>query len=110
MITSEVPPIVEINDLYTFVTVHLIVVIITITDFTVCIRYNYRGGYFTSYLAVMMLILWILAYCGVNSHIINNSVYDIIRNIIIGGSITSTLQILTQVMCLIVSYVRVKRY
>lgn len=110
MITSEVPPIVEINDLYTFMTVHLIVVIITITDFTVCIRYNYRGGYFVSYLAVMMLILWILAYCGVNSHIINNRVCDIIRNIIIGGSITSALQILTQVMCLIVSYVRVKRY
>ena len=103
LVTSDVPPVVGLNDLYTFMAVYLIAIIITITDFTVCIRYNYRGGYSTLCLEVIILFLWILSYNGVNFLIINNGVNCIIRNILIGGIITSTLQILTQIMCLIVS-------
>lgn len=110
LVTSDVPPVVKLNDLYTFATVYLIAIIITITDFTVCIRYNYRGGYFTLCLEIIILFLWVLSYNGVNFLIINNGVNCIIRNILIGGIITSTLQILTQIMCLIVSCVKVKRH
>ena len=108
LVTSDVPPIVEINDLYMFVTVYLITIIITITDFTVCIRYNYRGGYFTLCFEAIILILWILSYNSVNFHIIKNGVNRII-NILFGGIITSTIQILAQLICLISSYVKVKR-
>lgn len=110
LVTSDVPLVVELNDLYTFMAVYLIAIIIIITDFMVCIRYNYRGGYFTLCLEVIILFLWILSYNGVNFLIINNDVNCIIRNILIGGIITSSLQILALLMCLIVSFVSVKRH
>lgn len=106
LVTSDVPPVVELNDLYAFMAVYLIAIIITITDFTVCVRYSHRGGYLTLCLEVIILILWILSYNGVNFLIINNGVNCIIRNILIGGIITSTLQFLTQLICLI----KVKRH
>ena len=85
---------------------YYLAIIITITDFTVCVRYSHRGGYLTLCLEVIILILWILSYNGVNFLIINNGVNCIIRNILIGGIITSTLQFLTQLICLI----KVKRH
>ena len=105
LVTSDVPPVVELNDLYAFMSVYLITIIITITDFTVCVRYSYRGGYLTLCLEVIILILWILSYNCVNFLIINNGV-NCIRNILIGGIITSILQFLTQLICLI----KVKRH
>lgn len=105
LVTSDVPPVVELNDLYAFMSVYLITIIITITDFTVCVRYSYRGGYLTLCLEVIILILWILSYNGVNFLIINNGV-NCIRNILFGGIITSILQFLTQLICLI----KVKRH
>ncbi len=46
LITSDVPPVVELNNLYAFMAVYLIVIIIAVADFTVCVRENYRGGHF----------------------------------------------------------------
>ena len=102
LITSDVPPVVELNNLYAFIAVYLIVIIITITDFTVCVKYSYRGGYFTLCIEVIILILWILSYNGVNFSIINNGVSCIIRIILLGGIITSILQILTRIIYFII--------
>ena len=109
IVTSDVPPTVEINDLYTFVTVYLITIIITITDFIVCIRYNYRGGYCTLCFEVIILMLWIFSYNGENFHIIESGV-DYIKTILIlfGGIITNAIQILAQLICLISSYLKLK--
>ncbi len=102
LITSDVPPVVELNNLYAFIAVYLIAVIITITDFTLCAKYSYRGGNFTLCIEVIILILWVLSYNGVNFSIINNGASCIIRIILLGGIITSTLQILTRIIYFII--------
>lgn len=109
LVTSDVPPIVELNDLNTFVAVYLIVILITIIDFTMCIKQSYRGGYFTLFFELIIVFLWILSYNGVNFYISNIDVGYVIRNILFGGVITSIIQILSQLICLINSYVKIKR-
>ena len=74
ILTSDVPTIVELNDLYIFISINLVTVIITIMDFAVCIRHNYRGGYLALCSEIIILILWILSYNGVNFQIIHNDV------------------------------------
>lgn len=106
LVTSDVPPIVEPNDFYIFMAAYLVAITITIADFIVCIRYNYRGGYFTLCFQAIILTLWVLSYHGVNFHIINNGMYRI-RNILIGGIITAGLQILTKIMC--ITFVKMKK-
>ena len=87
----------------------MVTVIITIMDFAVCIRHNYRGGYLALCSEIIILILWILSYNGVNFQIIHNDVNCIIRNILFGGIITCTMQILAQLICLIISFIKEKR-
>ena len=101
LVTSNVPPIVEPNDLYVFVAVYLIVILVTIIDFTICIRHGYRGGYFTLCFESTILLLWIFSYNGVNFHIGSKDVIYVIKNILFGGIISSAIHVLSQLICLI---------
>ena len=106
LVTADIPPVAELNYLYILTAVYTAAVIAAITDFTVCVRYSCRGGYFTLCLEAIILILWILSYRGVNFHINDNGADAVARNILIGGIITGTIQTLTQLMCLVISKVR----
>ena len=106
LVTADIPPVAELNYLYILTAVYTAAVIAAITDFTVCVRYNCRGGYFTLCIEVIILILWILSYRGVNIHINDNGADAVARNILIGGIITGAIQTLTQLMCLVISKAR----
>ena len=106
LVTADIPPVAELNDLYILMVAYTAAVIAAITDFTVCVRYNCRGGYFTLCLEAIILILWILSYRGVNFHINDNGADAVARNILIGGIITGAIQTLTQLMCLVISKAR----
>ena len=110
IVTADIPSVVELYDLNRFVAMYLIVFFITIADFSMCIKHNYRGGCFALCFGILFLFLWVLSYNGVNFDIINNDESYIIKRILLGGVITSIMQILGQFMCLINAYVKIKKH
>ena len=97
LVTSDVPPLVTSAELKIFIMVYLIIMVITIFDFIVCIKYKYRGGYFALFFELIILFIWIFSYVG-----IWKTDYRIIT-IVSGGILTSATQVITQLINIIKS-------
>ena len=96
LVTSDIPPVVDLSDVQIFIVLYSIIIFITIADFMVCAKYKYRGGYFTLFFELIILFIWLLTFKG---SAIGTTVYD--KIILFGGIITTLLQIVFQSISII---------
>lgn len=110
LVTADVPPVVALNELYALMAAHLIIVLLTFLDFAVCIKHKYRGGIFTLCFEVILLLIWIQCYKGNAFHAANGTGDYAGLWISFGGIISCSIQIASQLINLVHSYVKKKNF
>lgn len=111
LVTSDVPPTVTKSTLINFMTVYIIFVVIAVTDFILCLKMQYRGGYLTPAADIFFLILWVFSYSGANIHLDNMLTNDTDCNIIIiliGGISTCVIQCVLSTVNIVSAYAKRK--
>ncbi len=104
LITADVPPNVTLQNLYHFVISFFLIGVITLIELYMCIKNQYRGGYFTLFGELIVLILWTTTYCGGITAMDYIQITSIMNCISIGGIISCVFEIIAQVLSFVKNY------